>query len=213
MSSRPSATRHRARLGAIQSRGAAPVSRRRSTPRIERQTVATAIFFFFAMPAHAHTGVGASHGFAFGFEHPFGGLDHLVAILAVGWLGAQMRGRWRFSAPLAFLAFMTLGATLGELDVPPNLLQALTFNSAIALGVMLTTRLGANALVALFLVGGFGLFHGLAHGADAPQGEEGLAFLFGLVAATALGHALGFVAAVAVTRCRRSLLVTRMLRR
>ncbi|OBS50661.1 hypothetical protein A8B73_20410 [Methylosinus sp. 3S-1] len=164
------------------------------------------------MPAHAHIGAGATHGFAFGFEHPFGGLDHLAAIIAVGWLGARMRGTWRLAAPLAFVTSMTLGATLGELDVPPNLLQALTFNSAILLGVMLTTRLGANALISLFLVGAFGVMHGLAHGAEAPQGAEGVAFLCGLVAATTLGHALGFLAALAAGRFGRSPLMSRMVR-
>lgn len=213
MRSRPSFTRHRERSDAIQSRCAAHVLLRCSASHIERQTIVTTIFFFFAMPAQAHTGVGATHGFVFGFAHPFDGLDHLAAMLAVGWLAARIRGRWRFSGPLAFLAFMTFGATLGELDVPPNLLQALTFNSAIMLGVMLTTRLGANRLLALFLVGGFGLFHGLAHGSDAPQGAEGLAFLCGLVAATAFGHALGLVAALAISRFRRSLVAMRMLRR
>jgi urease accessory protein len=201
MSIRVSRLRHRReRSESIQGRRAALL------------TIATTIYFFFAMPAHAHTGAGATHGFAFGFEHPFGGLDHLAAMLAVGGLGARMRGRRRLAAPLAFVTFMTLGAMLGELDIPPNLLQALTFNSVIMLGVMLTTRLGANALIGLFLVGAFGVMHGLAHGAEAPQGAEGFAFLCGLVAATVLGHALGFLAALAATRCRDSLRWTRAFR-
>lgn len=94
-----------------------------------------------AAPAYAHTGVGATHGFAFGLEHPFGGLDHLAAMIAVGAIAARFPSRAAVAAPLAFVSFMAFGATLGALDVPPNLLQALTFNSMIILGVMLTTRL------------------------------------------------------------------------
>jgi urease accessory protein len=195
------------RLGPRRERSEAIQSRRAA-----RLTIATTIFCFFAMPAHAHIGAGVIHGFAFGFQHPFGGLDHLAAILGVGWLGARMRGRWRLAAPLAFVAFMTMGATLGELDIPPNLLQALTFNSVIMLGVMLTTRLGANAVITLLLVGAFGVMHGLAHGAEASQDAEGFSFLCGLVAATALGHALGFVTALVVMRCRESLVATRSFR-
>lgn len=163
-----------------------------------------------AAPAHAHTGVDATHDLAFGFAHPFGGLDHLAAMVAVGWLGARQRGLWRLAPPCAFLAFMSVGAMLGELDVPPNLLQALTFNSVIVLGVMLTTSLGASALIDLFLVGGLGLLHGLAHGADAPQGMKGFLYLYGLVAATGLGHIIGFLGAFAVSRLRRLPLSTRL---
>ncbi|CAN2532592.1 hypothetical+protein [Methylocapsa aurea] len=156
-----------------------------------------------AAPAYAHTGVGATHGFAFGLEHPFGGLDHLAAMIAVGAIAARFPSRAAVAAPLAFVSFMAFGATLGALDVPPNLLQALTFNSMIILGVMLTTRLEGRKLLALAAIGAFGLIHGLAHGADAPQDGDGIAFLGGLSVATSVGHALGFACAFVVARLNR----------
>ena len=47
-------------------------------------------FLFFPLTAFAHQRGGEAIGFASGFEHPISGLDHILAMVAVGMWGAQL---------------------------------------------------------------------------------------------------------------------------
>ena len=72
-----------------------------------------------AEPAAAHTGRGT--GVVDGVLHPLTGLDHLLAMVAVGVLAvlAVPRGRvW--TAPAAFLGGMIVGGVAGMVGVPPT---------------------------------------------------------------------------------------------
>jgi urease accessory protein len=153
-----------------------------------------------ASPAFAHTGVGATHGFSFGFAHPFGGVDHILAMIAVGTLGVRLGGRAIWGVPAIFITLMTVGAGLGVSDVPIAIVQAATYNSVIFFGVMSAAKFRTPMLVAVALTGTFAVFHGLAHGVDAPFGAEGLTYAIGLIAATAFCHALGIFSALAILR-------------
>ncbi len=56
-----------------------------ATTRMALALIATAL----AGPALAHTGVGAVHGFGAGLMHPLFGVDHVLAMVAVGlWPGS-----------------------------------------------------------------------------------------------------------------------------
>src|SRR4051812_23902188 len=70
--------------------------------------------------AFAHVGLGHADGFAHGFEHPLGGADHVLAMVAVGLLSARLGGRALWAAPLAFMGMMVVGGALGaaHVDVP-----------------------------------------------------------------------------------------------
>jgi urease accessory protein len=76
-----------------------------------------ALGLLFILPslasAHILTGSPHSHGMADGFIHPFTGLDHLLAMFAVGLWAAQHRGRAVWMIPLAFVSVMVLGGILG----------------------------------------------------------------------------------------------------
>lgn len=77
-----------------------------------------AIFAVFAAPALAHTGVGSASGLSAGFTHPIGGLDHVLAMVAVGILAAQLGGRSMWLVPAAFVGTMIVGGLLGMLGPP-----------------------------------------------------------------------------------------------
>ena len=53
--------------------------------------------------ALAHTGHGDAHGFLHGFMHPVGGLDHLLAMVAVGIFAYVLGGKALYLVPLRSL--------------------------------------------------------------------------------------------------------------
>src|SRR5690242_5815643 len=70
--------------------------------------------------ALAHTGVGDTHGFTDGFLHPVSGIDHVLAMVAVGLFAAHLGGRALWLVPAAFVGMMAVGGALGMggIDVP-----------------------------------------------------------------------------------------------
>ncbi len=136
--------------------------------------------------ALAHTGQGG-HGFMDGFTHPFLGADHLLAMLAVGaW--SVLQGRRRWLAPIVFILSLVAGAILGQQGFGTLPLEPMVAASVLVLGVMLAYPRKAGVLPALALIGGFGVFHGVAHGSELSTGADVLA---GIVAGSALLHASG----------------------
>lgn len=145
--------------------------------------VAPALALAHGGDSHAH-----EHGLMAGFVHPFTGLDHLAAMLAVGlWSAMTQQGRAMLVAPLAFAGLLLAGALAGVAGVTMPGVEPLVAASVLVLGLVAAARwrLGAGASAAL--VGAFAVFHGLAHGAEL----SGRASLAGMVAATALLHAAG----------------------
>ncbi len=127
---------------------------------------------------------------AAGFVHPFTGLDHLLAMLAVGLWAAQLGGRWTWAVPLAFVASMALGGALGFAGVNLPFVEPMIAASVLVLGLLvaLQVRLRYSGLV---LVGAFAIFHGIAHAAEMPAETPRLVYAAGFVLATALLHAAG----------------------
>src|SRR5712691_4030680 len=91
--------------------------------------------------AFAHTGVGDATGFAHGFSHPFGGLDHVLTMLAVGLFAAQLGGRALWLVPLSFVAVMALGGAVGAARAKLPLAAIGIGQSVIALGLALALAL------------------------------------------------------------------------
>ena len=140
--------------------------------------------------AQAHTGH-ATSGLAQGLVHPLSGLDHLLAMVAVGLWAYQMRDKlswWVF--PFGFVSSMILGASFGMLGLQMPWVEGTILASVLLLGISL---LWGRVPVALSLpmIGLFGLAHGFAHGAEAPVTSSGVAYAFGFFLATASLHALG----------------------
>ncbi|MBS0361084.1 MAG: HupE/UreJ family protein, partial [Proteobacteria bacterium] len=65
---------------------------------------------FAAAPgiAQAHIVQGEAMGFVSGFEHPISGLDHIVAMVAVGLWGAQLGRPAIWALPVTFPLVMAV---------------------------------------------------------------------------------------------------------
>jgi urease accessory protein len=146
------------------------------------------------VPALAHTGADHLHGFAVGFLHPVGGLDHVLAMVAVGLWAGLLGGRAAWALPMGFLGAMVIGFGLGATGVGLPLVEAGILASVIVLGALVAASARLPLAAAMPLVALFGLLHGHAHGTElAAQGA--VAYAAGFLAATAALHGLGILAA------------------
>ena len=162
--------------------------------------IAPASLALFAGTASAHTGDHAVAGFASGLAHPFMGLDHLFALLAIGLWAAQQGGRARWSIPAAFVGAMLVGGglTLAGLALPQ--VETGIAASVLVLGLLIATRRQWAAPVGMAIAAGFALFHGYAHGLEMPQAASPALYALGFVLATAVLHGLGIAGHLAGRR-------------
>ena len=150
-----------------------------------------ALLCLLAAPALAHTEAGVPGGLLSGVLHPLTGLDHLVAMVAVGLWGAQLGRPAVFVLPVAFPLVMALGGVLGVAGVPvprPELMIAL---SALVLGALVAFAVRMRFWAAAVVVSVFAVFHGYAHGQELPEAANALAYGLGFVTATGMLHAVG----------------------
>jgi urease accessory protein len=150
--------------------------------------------------AMAHTGHGEVSGLAHGFAHPVGGLDHILAMVMVGVLAAQLGGRALWLVPASFVAVMALGGVLGLAGLGLPFVELGIALSIVVLGAAVAFRIAAPVAAAMALVGFFSIFHGYAHGAEMPETVGGLAYGAGFIAATALLHAVGLAGGLLLGR-------------
>ena len=148
------------------------------------KTVILALGLFYPSLTFAHSGGDHIDGFLSGVHHPFFGVDHLLAIIAVGAISALTGGRGGIIAPLAFMAAMVAGIVLGLGGIGLPYLEAGVAFSLVAFGAMVghTKTLPVVAAVALTTL--FGLFHGNAHGFEVPEGASGGAYATGIILGT-----------------------------
>lgn len=151
-----------------------------------------------AVPALAHTGVGPVSGFVAGFFHPPGGIDHLLAMLAVGVWAAQTGGRAVWMVPAAFVGTMAVGGAVGLAGIAIGGTETVIVASVLVLGVVIAAALKPSLYISVPLVGAFAFFHGLAHGAELPELAHPAHYALGFGVATALLHGIGIAAAFAV---------------
>src|SRR5215468_5679008 len=141
-------------------------------------------------PALAHEGSGTG-GFLGGFAHPLLGLDHIVAMVAVGLWGAFLGPPAIWILPIVFPLVMAGGGVMGILGVPLPGVEIGIAISAVVLGLMVALAVRPPLWVAALLVGAFAIFHGHAHGGELPPGTDAVAFSVGFVVATGLLHLTG----------------------
>lgn len=146
--------------------------------------------------AIAHTGVDDASQMSFltGLWHPVTGLDHLVSMVAVGlWsaLVARRAGIELLWGPLVFISLLLLGALAGLQGISLPGVEPMIAASVLVLGLLVLTRPRLPGLVAASLVGGFALFHGVAHSGELAHSGNAWSALAGLLCATALLQAIG----------------------
>lgn len=150
--------------------------------------------------AFAHPGHGDQSGFIHGFLHPITGLDHILAMVTVGILAYQIGGRALWLVPTTFLAVMAAGGLLGGAGVSFYFVEPGIAASVVVLGAIVALALKPPVAVAMGLVALFAVFHGYAHGVEAPLDGSAGAYGAGLMVATALLHAMGIAFGMLVGR-------------
>ena len=159
---------------------------------IDRQRLYLAVLMMMvAEAAAAHAQAGAASGFTTGLMHPITGLDHVLAMVAVGLWGAQLGAPAMWLLPVTFPLVMAVGGLHGLLGVPLPGVEIGIAASAILLGLAVMTEHRPPLLVAALLVGFFAIFHGHAHGTELPHGDNGLLYSMGFVVATGCLHLIG----------------------
>jgi urease accessory protein len=161
------------------------------TMRIRYPALLASLLTVLSTPASAHLLGMHGAGFEQGVAHPFTGLDHLLAMLAVGMWAAQQGGRALWSIPLAFVAMMTLGGTLALTGMQLPMVETGIATSVLVLGLLVTFSARLPLAAGATLVGVFALFHGHAHGTEIPQAASPVAYALGFVLATAALHGIG----------------------
>ena len=140
-----------------------------------------------------HTGYDG--GIFAGLLHPILGIDHLLAMVAVGLLSAQMGGRALWTVPATFVFFMAVGGGIGIIGLPLPFVEYGIALSVILLGIAIFYPKKLPVWLIMIFVGLFALFHGHAHGAELPELSETAldvaAYIFGFLLATAGLHLIG----------------------
>ena len=149
------------------------------------------VVLLLAQPAFAHEQVGVIGGLVSGLLHPLTGMDHLIAMVAVGIWGAQLGAPAIWVLPITFPLVMAFGGVLGVLRIPLPMPEVVIALSALVLGAAVAARLRMPFGAAAVIVGVFAIFHGHAHGAELPSAANPLAYGVGFVAATGLLHLCG----------------------
>lgn len=159
---------------------------------------AAAVLALIPAAASAHVGVGDTHGFTHGFAHPLGGIDHILAMVAVGAFAAHLGGRALWLVPLAFVGTMAVAGLMGMAGIRVPFVETGIGLSVVVLGLVVALQLNFPTVVAMSLVGFFAIFHGHAHGAEMPETMSGIAYGAGFMAATALLHMGGIGLALVI---------------
>jgi len=144
-----------------------------------------------AIPALAHVQEGQAAGFLTGLAHPVSGLDHVLAMVAVGLWGAQLGVPAIWLLPVTFPLVMAVGGFLGLVGIPLPGVETGVALSALALGLAVATSWRPPLAIAALMVAAFAVFHGHAHGTELPAGQSGLTYSIGFVMATGLLHLAG----------------------
>lgn len=158
---------------------------------IAQPTALLCALLFYTQLAQAHIQKGEAAGFLSGVRHPISGLDHVLAMIAVGLWGAQLGAPAIWVLPVAFPMVMAFGGMLGLMGVPLRGIEYGIAASAILLGAAVLTELRPPLAAAAALVGFFAIFHGYAHGTELPPGQSGLLYSMGFVIATGCLHGVG----------------------
>lgn len=154
-----------------------------------------AVLALLLVPAAAFAHPGHGQGLLAGASHPLGGLDHLLAMIAVGLWAAQQEGRGRWALPCTFLASMLVGGALGFAGVNLPGLESGIAASVLALGLAVALAVRPPLPLAMLATAGFALCHGMAHGLELPAMASAWTYAAGFIGATAALHGAGYALA------------------
>jgi urease accessory protein len=147
--------------------------------------------------AFAHPGIFHHHTLLTGLEHPLSGVDHILAMTSVGLWASQKGGRALWVWPAAFVVIMLFGGFLGMEGIALPLVEPAIAASILVLGLMIASAAMLPMWAGALLIGAFALFHGNAHGLEAPATGASLLYALGFAASTASLHVAGLAVGLA----------------
>jgi urease accessory protein len=143
--------------------------------------------------ALAHDGVTHTHGgFVAGFLHPLTGLDHLLMLIAIGFLLRQKMNPNSTGLALMFLSAIQVGAVLAVSGLVTTKVEMEIALSLLIAGALLAFAIQLHRAIVLALLVVFGIVHGAAHGLELPQDATAYLYQIGLFGSSAFVLALGF---------------------
>jgi urease accessory protein len=154
----------------------------------------------FSSAAFAHIGDHSHMSFAEGLAHPFTGLDHMLAMVAVGLWASQIGGRALWLLPLTFPVVMAAGAALGFGGVALPWVEGGIAASVLVLGALVALKAKPSLAVSVPLIATFAALHGYSHGIELPASVSALTYAVGFVAATLVLHLIGIGLGLAANR-------------
>lgn len=167
-----------------------------------RALAGAALFMIGAESAMAHPGHGSS-GFESGAVHPWLGLDHLLAMIAVGLWAFQLGGRAIWMVPLSFVSVMFAGGFLGIGHGTFSGMEQVILASVFVVGLLIAFAVRMPIWTAVALTGAFAFFHGFAHGTEMPGGSSALIYSLGFAVSTICLHLFGIGIGTGIGRVRR----------
>ena len=169
-------------------------------------------FLIFPLPTFAHDIMGKI-GFYDGLSHPVLGLDHLLAMISVGIISAQIGGRAIWTVPSIFVILMTIGGLFGFLLIVQEFyfVEIGIVFSVILLGIGISIANKIPTKLIMIFVATFGLFHGIAHGLEVPAAANPILFILGFIIGTTTLHLLGVLIGYLLTTNNISLILLRLI--
>ncbi len=145
--------------------------------------------------AYAHAMAIATADWHSGFIHPLQGLDHILAMIAVGFWAAQLRGLALWLLPLTFISIMSVGGLMGTMGLVMPGAELIILLSGVVLAVLAIKKVRFSTKINMLIVAFFAFFHGYAHGAEITTSADFLSYSLGFIVATSLLHGLGIITA------------------
>jgi len=145
----------------------------------------------FSPAAFAHVGDHSHLGLVAGLVHPFSGLDHMLAMVAVGLWASQLGRPAIWLLPLTFPAVMAIGAVASSSGVALPWVETGVAGSVLMLGIVVALALRPSLSASVSLIALFALLHGYAHGVELSANASALSYGAGFVAATLVLHLIG----------------------
>lgn len=152
------------------------------------------IIILLTYPSVAYAHLIGGNGLMSGITHPILGLDHLLAMVAVGIISIQIGGRAMWQVPLTFVSFLIIGAVLALLGLNLPLIETGVALSVLICGIAIASAYKIDIKIALVCTAFFALFHGYAHGTEIPLIASPVLYAIGFTISTALLHISGILA-------------------
>ena len=166
--------------------------------------------FFILSPVIAHEANSLPYGpFLGGITHPVLGFDHLLAMVSVGMISAQIGGRAIWTVPSTFVLVMFFGGLLGLNMGGLNGYEIGIALSVLLLGGSLAADKTLNSIFAMIAVGIFAIFHGYAHGEEIPTIARPVPYIAGFMTGTIMLHITGLILADISTHYKSGKIILR----